>query len=441
MKRYVVIGSGAAGIAAAEAIRQRDEQGEIVMIAAEKEGYYSRPGLAYYLTGELGEKSLFPFGRQDFKRLKVRLKLGVATRIDPAAGVVEMRDGSWVPYDRALIAVGASAVKPDLPGIDLDGVVYLDILGGTRDMIRKARRSKSAVVVGGGITALEIVEGLRARRVKVHFLLRRDRYWGAVLDEIESRIVENKLREDGVKLHFNTEVEAVLGRRGKVSGMRTTDGREIKCQLAAFAIGVRPRLELAQASGLDTERGILVNEFLQTSQPEIYAAGDAAQVYDPLTGRSTLDSLWSTARQQGYFAGLNMTGQPSRYQKSVPFNVTRLAGLTTTIIGMVGSRQVDEEMQGIVRGESETWHSIPDAIACQSNFDVNRLRLLVGRNRLLGAVVMGNQTLSQPLQHMIAFEADITPIREQLLQPNANLVTLITNFWISWRKNYAAQQH
>jgi NAD(P)H-nitrite reductase large subunit len=257
------------------------------------------------------------------------------------------------------------------------------------------------------------------------------------LDETESRIIEHRLREEGVRIHYHTEVEEIIGRRGRVVGLRTKGGKQIKCEIVAFAIGIRPRLQLAKSTGLTTDRGILVNEYLETNLPDIYAAGDVAQVFDPLTGQMVVDSLWNPARHQGHIAGLNMSGQRIPYLKSVPFNVTRLAGLTTTIIGLVGSNN-NKEVFDIVRGESETWQQIPDAIACQSNFEVNRLRILVGERTLMGAVVMGNQTLSQPLQKMISGKADITEIRDQLLQSDPPMVEIISDFWSVWRHQLAS---
>ena len=158
-------------------------------------------------------------------------------------------------------------------------------------------------------------------------------------------------------LHHHAEVIEVTGKNGKVTGVRLLNGQSLKCDLVAYAIGIRPRAELAKQAGLAIDRGILVNEYLQTNDPDIFAAGDVAQAYDPLSGRSVLDSLWTPARQQGYAAGLNMVGRKMAYLKSPPFNVTRLAGLTTTtVIGMVGNGR-DVDMVGIARGDSETWRN------------------------------------------------------------------------------------
>jgi NADPH-dependent 2,4-dienoyl-CoA reductase/sulfur reductase-like enzyme len=196
-------------------------------------------------------------------------------------------------------------------------------------------------------------------------------------------------------------------------------------------------VELAREAGLAIDRGILANEYLQTSNPDIYVAGDVAQVYDPLSKRSVIDSLWGPAREQGYTAGLNMAGKPTAYVKKIPFNVTRLAGLTTTIIGTVGRGQ-DDDLIGIARGDSETWRALPDAIVAQTGFEVNRLRLLVGENTLLGAIVMGDQKLSFPLERIISNHADISPIREKLLQTNAPLGDIIADYWTTWRTQHAS---
>ena len=431
--RYVIIGTGAAGMAAAETIRREDRDGEIICVSAEKAGYYSRPGLAYYLSKELGEKSLYPFSKVDFSRRGFQFYQNTAVKIEPDAHEIIFRNGKKVRYDRVLLALGAQAVRPNVPGVDLDGIVYLDSIAQTNFMIRKARWQKKAVVVGGGITALELVEGLQARRVTVDFLIRGDRYWNRVLDEIESRIIEDRLRHEGVRIHLNTELEKVIGKNGKVAAVRTKDGRTLKTKMVAFAIGVRPRLTLAKASGLEVRRGVRISPYMQTSAPDVYAAGDVAEVYDPETDDWVVDSLWSIARHQGITAGMNMAGKKKPYLRRSPLNVTRLTGLTTTIIGRVGSGEPEDDIS-IVRGESETWQKIPDAVVCQSNFDVNRLRVMVGDNKLLGAILMGDQSLSRPLEELVAEEADISPIRPQLITPGTDLGETILNFWQTWRQ-------
>jgi NAD(P)H-nitrite reductase large subunit len=444
--KYVIIGSGVAGIAAIEAIRsvlpspqgkgQGEGDAEIIMIGDDPYGFYSRPGLAYYLTGELHDKALFPRTADDYRRMNFRYVKGRVARIARESHTLELDGGTSISYDRLLIAVGAQAMPLEVPGANLEGVLKLDHMEDAKRILKYSRRGRTAVVVGGGITALELVEGLLSRGVKVHYLLRGDRYWSNVLDEQESRIIERRLQEEGVKLHHHAEIIEVTGKKGSVNGVRLLDGKTLKCDLVAYAIGIRTRMELAKQAGLAVDRGILVNEYLQTNDPDIYAAGDVAQVYDLTSGRSVLDSLWGVARQQGYAAGLNMAGQKTAYVKSVPFNVTRLAGLTTTIIGTVG-RGRDDDLVGIARGDSETWRQLPEAIVAQTGFDVNRLRLLVGEKSLLGAIVMGDQKLSIPLQRIISDGVDISPIRERLLAPNAKIADIVVEFWAGVRTESA----
>ena len=398
------------------------------MVGDDPHGYYSRPGLAYVLTGEVQDRSLFPKTREDYTRLNFIYKKARVTGVDREHKTLLLDGKTPLTYDKLLIATGASAIPLTVPGANLQGVHKLDDLEDARAILKLAKRGRTAIVIGGGITALELTEGLHARGMYVHYLLRGTRYWSNVLDEHESRIVEGRLQAEGVELHFRSEVQEIIGRSGRVRGVRLLNGQTLKCDLVVYAVGIKPRLELAQTANLAMDRGILVNEFMQTNDPDIYAAGDVAQAYDPLTGRSVLDSLWNPAKDQGRVAGLNMAGQKQPYIKSAPFNVTRVAGLTTTIIGAVGHGR-DEDVVGIACGDSETWRQLPDAIVAQSGFDVNRVRLLVGEDHLIGAVVMGDQKLSMPLQKIIAEKIDISPIREKLLSKDVKVADVIVDFW------------
>ena len=304
----------------------------------------------------------------------------------------------------------------------------MDATEDARKLLRQAKHARTAVVVGGGITALELAEGLVSRRVKVHLLIRTARYWSNVLDEEESEIIQHRLMEHGLIIHYDAQLSGIVEHKGRVAAVNLEDGGKIPCDLLAYGIGVQPRLTLAREAGIACDRGILVNEHLRTSIPEIYAAGDVAQVYDPASGRSMIDSLWSPAREQGKVAGANMAGQDKVYIKPVPFNVTRLAGLTTTIIGMVGSGKEGEPLT-IARGDSETWRRVPHAVVAQTGFEVNHLRLMVGTKSIVGAIVMGDQKLSPALQVIIRDQVDISPIREQLIAPKAPIAEIMAGFW------------
>jgi NAD(P)H-nitrite reductase large subunit len=395
--------------------------------------------LAYYLTGELPEEQLFIYSRDDWRRLNLKQVKAEAIRLLPKEHKLALDHSAPLEYDRLLLATGTTAAPLTVPGANLKNVMYLDHLEDTRAILKQARRTRTAVVVGGGVLAIELVEGLAARKLQVHFLLRGERYWSNLLDEVESHLVEERLEHEGVRIHPNTEIAEILGRNGSVSGVRTTHGETIGCEMVTVAIGARPRIELAQVAGLEVERGILVNETMQTSHPDVFAAGDVGQVYDPLTGKKSLDMLWNPAREQGNAAGLNMAGSTAVYQRAVAVNVLRLGGVMTTIIGAIGSGKNDSPLS-FMRGSSETWQQLPNTIAVAKGGGVNQLRLLLGEQTIAGALLMGEQTLSLPLQELVSKQVDITPIRAQLLHADAPLGQVLMEFWLNSsieRKNHA----
>jgi NAD(P)H-nitrite reductase large subunit len=440
MNRYVIVGSGVAGIAAAEAIADRsdDLRNPILVLSDDPFGYYSRPGLAYYLSGELDQRALFPKDRANLAAMNVEIRQARVVALDPLERYLTLADGKRVDYDRLLLATGSLAAPIKVRGAEAATTVKLDNLTDARDILDRARRARSAVVVGGGITALEIAEGLHARGLEVHYLLRGERYWGNVLDETESRMVERELQHKGIHIHYHTELEEIVHQNGRVRAVVTKDGETIRCDMVAAAIGVRPRVDLAAAANLQMDRGVLVSPYLESSAPGIFVAGDAAQVFDPLTGKANLDTLWSIARDQGTTAGLNMAGGRVEYRKPVPFNVTRLGDMTTTIIGSVGGGEASGQAS-IMRGESETWSHTLETITVDNQQSNSRLRVLVGPDRLVGAVVMGDQTLSRPLEALITSGADITRIRSHLLASD-DLIRSVFDFWTEWKTQNAQTQ-
>ena len=432
-RRHLLIGGGPGAVAAVEAIRGADPDADIGLISADPHGYYSRPGLAYYLAKEIPERSLRPFSPAEFAAMGVTPVIARVASIHPAGHKVALQNGDELAYDRLLIATGSTAVPARVPGIELDGVVKLDDLDDARDIIRRSVAAKHAVVVGGGITALVIVEGLRAHGVHVDYFMRQDRYWRNVLSERESRAVEEELQKGGVRLHQFTELARIVGREGHVVAAETSEGTQIPCDLVAVAIGVRPRIELAKAAGLACERGILVDEYLRTSEEDIFASGDVAETPNPVTGRRTIEVLWHSAMHKGRIAGLNMAGRPVHaYREGPSLNITRLAGMNTTIIGAVGSGK-DADLEGLSRGDSQTWSELGDAVLVEAQADGARNRLEIVDRAVVGAVVMGEQALSFPLQELIEAHADLGGAAQRLAAPGAPVADLITSSWRDWK--------
>jgi len=436
-RNHVLIGTGPAAMAAAEAIRAADRTASITMVGSEQHGYYSRPGLAYYLANEIPESGLFPFTSEDVAALGVALVHDRAVTIDRERRRVVLASGATIPYDRLLLATGCSALPVHVAGFELDGVVKLDDLDDAKDLIARCRKAKTAVVVGGGITALELVEGLRAHKVHVHYLMRKERYWSNVLSEAESRVVERGLESRGVKIHYFSELESIEGRGGRVTAVRCLSGESIPCDLVAVAIGVVPNKALAQDAGLACERGVLVDEFLRSSDPDIYAAGDVAEVCEVSSGHRVLEVLWSSAVDKGRIAGMNMAGEPThQYVEPAPLNVTRLAGSKITIIGTVGSG-ADSDIEGIARGDSEIWRELGEAATVERQLGDAHVRLELGARAIEGAVVMGDQELSFPLQELITQRVEDSDAIQRLREPHAPVAELVTAMWNDWVARHA----
>ncbi len=428
-RRHVLVGGGPATVAAAEAIRGADAEAQIVVVAADPHGYYSRPGLAYYLTDELPERRLYPFSAADLRALGVTWIAERAEAIEPGAHQVVLAGGRRLDYDRLLLATGSLAIAANVPGADLDGVVKLDNMDDARDIVRRSREAKAAVVVGGGITALEIVEGLRARGAHVHYFMRRDRYWSNVLSATESSIIERRLRREGVEIHPFTDLAGIAGRGGKVSGVQTQDGATIACELVAVAVGVRPKVELARAAGLPCARGVLVDEYLRAGDPAIYAAGDIAEIADPESGRGVLNVLWNVAVAKGTVAGLNMATEARHvYAEDKPLNITRLAGLHTTIVGTVGNGG-DADLQGLSRGDSQVWSELSEADVVEAERGEAHVRVALGERTIDGAVVMGDQALSLHLQELVEARVDLSATERVIETPLADVICGVRGDW------------
>ncbi len=434
--RYLIIGNGAAGVTAAETIRQCDPVGEISIVSAEPYPMYSRPGLAYLLINEIPKKQVFARQPEWYSDNHINLIFGRATKLNVMEKRVSLENGRTLPYDRLLIATGARATPAPYDGANLDGVVYLDTLDGTLDLMRQARRRRRAVVIGGGITALELSEGMAHHGVNTHYFLRRSRLWESVFNDDEASLLEEQMQAHGVNIHYNTSIQSILGKRGKVDGVRLTTGEIFKCNLVGVAIGVRPQLELIKNSPIHVDRAILVNEYLESNVPDVFAAGDCAQIYDRLTQEYHLDVLWPNAVAEGQVAGLNMVGQRQPYSKGSSFNACLLFGLHVTIMGQINPRTESdgdtqiEVVQHLSRGSSEVWFTYPRHYhSAWSKEGPNTIRLVLDGDFLVGALVIGNQSLVDILRYLIEHQINIHDLIPKLSAGGQVLKQGLEQFW------------
>lgn len=443
---YVIIGNGAAGMNAAEIIRRMDSHGRITIITNEPHYHYSRPGIAYYLMGLIPEQQLISRSESFYRNHKINLRFGHVRQLDPDGQLIFLADGEPIAYDVLLLATGAEAIKPTMPGSDLDGVVTLDTLDDAKRILRNSRRAKSAVVVGGGITAMELAEGLNSQGVRTHLLQRRTRIWPRLFDEWESKIIERKILHEGIELHYQEEVDTIIGKRDKVAGVRLKSGRSIKCQLVGVAIGVRPNTQLVQGLPIEIDKGILVNQYMQSNIPSIFAAGDVAQVYDRWTDRHQLDILWPSAINEGRAAGYNMVSvargdKPAySFQKDSPFNCALLFGIHLTVIGQVGNRSEEDisEISYLSRGSSHVWTApfMPNYRSAWDEHGPNSLRIVMSNGRLVGALLLGNQELADPLRHFIDREVDLSNYESALLNGDRAMPQTLLKAWRVWHQSW-----
>jgi NAD(P)H-nitrite reductase large subunit len=445
MNRYLILGNGAAGATAAEAIRARDPRGPITLVSAERHLMYSRPGLAYVITKIVPPHQIVARQPDWYDQLQLRLIYGSATELDLARHHVKLDSGMVLGYDRLLIATGSHAVPLPYAGGNLDGVVFLDSIDGAKDLMRRMKSARRAVVVGSGITALEMSEGFAHNKLETHHCVRRGTLWGTVFNQAESDLLAGRMTSEGVKIHYNTEVKEVLGdRRGRVQGVRFANSETLACDLVGAGIGVRPTLDFVRGTPLKMERGLLVNEYLETNQRDVYAAGDCSQIWDQWTQKHLLDDLWPTAVASGGRAGINMAGGREAFIKGTPFNACLLFGLHVTAIGQLGGTRDDTDadvLQHMSRGSSEIWTTRPIGFASAWSQDgPNSVRLVLSDDRLVGALVVGAQTLADPLRDLIEWQANIRPLKASLQGGGAAMTSAILEFWRQAQTRLAEQR-
>ncbi len=435
MREYVIIGNGAAGVTAAEELRQRDARAHITIVTDEKYPMYSRPGLAYILINEVSVEQSMARQPEWYVKHRIELIYSRAEQIDFARRRVQLANGRGLLYDALLIAVGAKAVAAPFPGGQLDGIVYLDNMDNTIDILQRAKSARAAVVVGGGITALEMAEGLAHLGVETHYLSRKSNLWSTLLNDNESKLVEKQILHHGVIIHYGREIAEIVGENGRVVGVSTNRDEIIPCEIVGVAIGVKPNLKLVNGTPLAIERGILTDEYLHTNQPQVFAAGDCAQIYDTWSGEKRLDSLWPTAIASGRCAAANMVGGHVPYIKGAPFNAALLFGLHLTAIGQVAAAGRDdadaEELSFISRGASEVWTATPGGgyTSAWANDGTSSQRLIVRDDVIVGALLLGNQQLADPLRGLIEKRANIAPFKAQLSNGGTQLSMAVVEAW------------
>ncbi len=316
--RFVIIGNGVAGINAAGKIRSRDSGAKITIISSESDHFFSRTALMYVFCGQLSAEDVEPYERDLYARKNYERIRGRVAKVDSGKRVLALTNGEIITYDRLLVASGSCPLKPNYPGIDLDGVGNFVTWQDLEWLTEKAKTARKAIVVGGGLIGIETLEILHLAGIKTTMMVREDYFWPIAFSKAEGDMITAHVHSHGVEMLLSTETAEVLGENGKVTGVRTTKGDTLEADLVVFAIGVRPQTDFLKDSGveLDERGGIIVDEKLATKAPDVWAAGDCTSVVW-FNGVRRPEQLWYTGRDQGRDAGFNMIASESERQNYV----------------------------------------------------------------------------------------------------------------------------
>jgi NAD(P)H-nitrite reductase large subunit len=412
MTHYVILGASAAGLTAIDAIRQRDRDGRITLISKEPGPAYSRVALPYILSKE---KDLRQITLQDdgyFAANSVETIFGTgASGLDAANKTVHLEDpdgrgGRTVAYDKLLIATGSTSSVPPVEGIDAADVCYHWTLADTQKLEAQMANAKSCFVIGAGFISLLTVSALiKVADLKYTVVEMADQVMPQLVDEPGGRALERAMRGKGIEVILGDQVSAIEGAGDSGSGFQPgdedggrytitlTSGATHHADMIVCGTGVRPNIDFLAGSGLDTGRGILVNERQETNVPDVYAAGDCAEGLDFLSGERVVHAIWPTAIDQGRVAGANLAGDDQTYPGSLSWNVTELFGLTMASVG---------EFR-----EKPGW----EPIVFRNDAANTYRKLLLEDGRIVGAVVIGHASHVQDLgvvQAMMRRRTDVS---------------------------------
>jgi len=398
---YVILGAGPAGVTAAETLRQSDPDAQITMIGGEPEPPYSRMALPYYIYGKVGEDGTYL--RQDpahYDHLRITYKTGLAKGLDTAAKTLTLESGEEISYDKLLIATGASPIIPPMEGANLKGVHTCWTLPDAREILKLADKGSPVVLVGAGFIGSIILEALYLRGCKLTVVELAPRMVARMMDETAGGMLGRWCETKGVRVLTGTKVDKLTegsGENGAILDVHLSNGETIPAALAVMAVGVRSNVGFLEGSGIEVNTGITVNEYLQTTAPDVYAAGDCCEGIDLSTGKPDMLAIQPVAVEHGRIAALNMSGNPHLHRGSLNMNVLDTMGLISSSFGL---------WQGAEGGETAK-------LVDEENFKYLKLNFL--GSKLVGAQCVGMTDHVGMLRGLIQTGFDMGEWREKLI--------------------------
>ena len=347
MTHVCIIGNGIAGVTAARHIRKLQPASacRITIISAETDHFFSRTALMYIYMGHMTYEHTKPYEDGFWPKNDLELVRDYVTAVDTNQKKLHLRTGVDLSYDVLILATGSSGNRAGWPGEDLKGVQGMVTYQDIEAMEANTQNVQRAVIVGGGLIGIEMAECLHSRHIPVTFLIREKEYWQGVLPLEEATMVSRYMRSYGIDLRTESELKEIIGdEQGRVRAVLTKAGEEIACQFVGITIGVHPNIEFLEGSAIETDRGIMVNEFLETNVPDVYAVGDCAQHQVAPPGRKNLEQIWYSGRMQGETVAKTICGQKMHYIPGIFFNSAKFIDIEYQVYGQVNAKpQEDEE--------------------------------------------------------------------------------------------------
>jgi NAD(P)H-nitrite reductase large subunit len=333
--QHIIIGAGPAGVIAAETLRKADPDAEITIIGDEPEPAYSRMAIPYYLIDNVKESGTYLRDpEQHFKALNIEVVQQRVDRIDTQGKNLSLADGSSRGYDKLLLATGSHPISPPIPGLDLPQVHSCWTLEDARNIIKLAQSGSNVVLIGAGFIGCIILEALVKRGVNLAVVETGNRMVPRMLDEKAGGLLEQWCKNQGIDVHTSCTVDAVTSIADDQVEVSLSDGSKLSAALVITATGVKANIDLVAGTDIETDQGVLVNRAMQTSNADVYAAGDVAQGVDFSTGNQEVQAVQPTATDHGRIAGLNMAGKGDEHHGTLNMNVLDTIGLISCSFGL-----------------------------------------------------------------------------------------------------------
>lgn len=375
-REIVIIGNGIAGITCARHIRKADSSAVIKVISGESEHFFSRTALMYIYMGHMKYEHTKPYEDWFWKKNRIELVHDWVTEVKFKNKECVINSGITISYDLLILATGSKPTKFGWPGQELEGVQGLYSMQDLELMERNTKEIKHAVVVGGGLIGIEMVEMLKSRNISVTFLVREAAFWDIVLPKEESKLVGRHIKEHHVDVRLNTELKEIIdGGTGKLNGVVTTQGETIVCQFVGLTTGVKPNIDFLLGSSLETNRGIMVNEYFATSIEDVFAIGDCAEFKkSPGQNRKEIEQVWYTGRMHGETLAYSITNSPVPYRPGAWFNSAKFFDIEYQTYGVVPN----DTMKGI---SSFYWEHEDGRVCFRAVYETES-RIFIGANAL-----------------------------------------------------------